>query len=390
VSDVYDAVVVGSGPAGGAAAIVLARAGCHTLLVDRHSFPRDKPCGDLIGARAFAVLRHLDLDLSACDDHPLLQGALLTAGGNTLDLTPHSRVGRRLLAGSEARVVPRFLFDNLLHDAARAAGAETLPATVRQVGPMGDIRPVRLDGETGPRQLAARTVIIAGGYGCRVARDIAPRERDDGPSRGIARRGYVRNVTAPPDRIVFALDPWLLPGYGWLFPLPDGRANVGVGMLAHPEDDHQARLDDLWQRVLAPESPLAPWLDGAEPEGRPRTWPLDLGPRQRRLVADGLLVAGEAAGLVGPLTGAGIANALESGVLAGATAASALANGDVSRHGLRSYGATIRRRYAPRLRSELWAQRFLADIDRTDALYRVLRRLPPTGVVGARLLLHLG
>jgi geranylgeranyl reductase family protein len=390
MSDVYDAIVVGAGPAGSAAAIVLARAGCRALLVDRHAFPRDKPCGDLIGARAFTVSRQLSLDLSSCNDYPRLAGAMLTAAGANLDLTPRSLAGRRLLAGSEARVVPRMVFDNFLRDAARAAGAETTQATVRHVGPMRGTRQVRLDSTTDAREVAARAVVVAGGYGCRVAHDVLPRDRNDGPPRGIARRGYVRNVAAPPDRIVFALDPWLLPGYGWLFPLPNDRANVGVGMLAHPEDDHQGRLDDLWQRVLAPESPLAPWLDGAELDGPPRTLPLDLGPRRRRIVADGLLVAGEAAGLVGPMTGAGIANALESGVLAGATIASALANGDVSRHGLRSYGATIRRRHAPLLRAELWAQRFLADTDQMNALFRILRKLPSTGAIGARLLLHLG
>jgi flavin-dependent dehydrogenase len=112
-------------------------------------------------------------------------------------------------------------------------------------------------------------------------------------------RGYWRGVDAPPGRIVFALDRWLLPGYGWVFPLPDGSANVGVGMLVDGRASREP-LRELYARFVAdPASPAFAWLRRAAPTGEPRAWPLDLGPRPRRLVADGLLVAGEAAGLVG-------------------------------------------------------------------------------------------
>jgi flavin-dependent dehydrogenase len=168
---------------------------------------------------------------------------------------------------------------------------------------------------------------------------------------------------------------------------------VGVGRLASPNEvgDDDQDLRDLWRRYTEDaRSPAARWLDGAEAAGRPRTWPLDLGPRRRRLVADGLVVAGEAAGLVGPLTGAGIAFALESGELAGQAIAAALANGDATQDGLAPYGRAIRRKTAPWLRAELLAQRFLANPERTDCFFAAIRPLPPTGALGARLLLHLG
>ena len=150
-------------------------------------------------------------------------------------------------------------------------------------------------------------------------------------------------------------------------------------------------MRDLWRRFVEEDaSPAAGWLRHAVPLGRPRTWPLDLGPRRRRLVADGLVVAGEAAGLVGPLTGAGIAFALESGRDAGATIAAALAMGDLSRDRLRPYGEAVRRKTAPWLRTELLAQRFLADSERAERFLTAVEPLPPTGALGARLLLHLG
>lgn len=206
-------------------------------------------------------------------------------------------------------------------------------------------------------------------------------------------RGYFRDVACPADRVVFSLEPWLLPGYGWVFPLPGGRANVGVGRLATPNDEggEETHLHELWQRFIEdPRSPTAQWCRNAVPDGRPRAWPLDLGPRRRPLTADGLLVAGEAAGLVGPLTGAGIAFALESGERAGWVIASALESGEATKDRLSPYGRETRRRAAPWLRAELLAQRFLADAERARRFFDVVRPLPPTGALGARLLLHLG
>lgn len=394
MNDVYDAIVVGAGPAGCAAAVALGRAGRRVLLLDRRAFPRDKPCGDLIGARALAAAFKLGVRPPDLQEYRRIDGAVITSDRGALDLAPRTGIGRRLLAGSDARVVPRFVFDDLLVQCAVRAGAERRVATVREVGAwQGGVRSVRGQDPEGLLQVEAMAVVIAGGYGCRVASDVAPRSGEDGPARGIAMRGYFRNVACPPNWIVFSLDRWLLPGYGWIFPLPDGGANVGVGTLVASAGtgEDTSNLRDLWRRfTVDAASPAARWVQGAAPDGRPRAWPLDLGPRRRRLVADGLVVAGEAAGLVGPLTGAGIAFALESGEQAGNAIAAALEAGDLSRQGLLPYGQAIRRKTAPWLRAELLSQRFLSDAQRVERFLGAIRPLPPTGALGARLLLHLG
>jgi len=147
----------------------------------------------------------------------------------------------------------------------------------------------------------------------------------------------------------------------------------------------------LYERFVGDRgSPVADWLAGATPTGSPRSWPLDLGPRRRRLVADGLVVVGEAAALVGPLTGAGIAFALESGEVAGRTVACALTDGDALGSALAPYARTVHRRYGPWLRAESWAQHALSDPDRLNRLLAIVRPLPVTATIGARLLLHLG
>lgn len=386
-----DVIVVGAGPAGSAAAISLARAGRHVLLLDRADFPRDKPCGDLIGARAMTWARRLGIDEQDLAPYPSLRGAFIAADGGEVDLVPQTKVGRTLLSRSDARVIPRTAFDAAMVNTAVRTGAELNRVNVRHVSPWnGEGRTVIGKSPDGDVTLHAKAVVIAGGYSCQLAPDLADEtSRSKGPPRGIAMRGYYSGVNAPPDRITFCLNEWVLPGYGWVFPLPDGGANVGVGTLAQGGADEHLR--DLYDRfVNDPSSPAAGWLGSTSSVGRPRSWPLDLGPRPRRVIADGLMIAGEAASLVGPLTGAGIAFALESGTRAGELLGRVLPGGDVRTDTLMPYSRFVSRRCLTWLRAEGVAQRWIGDPRHLQRLLRTVRPLPPTASLGARLLLHLG
>lgn len=383
----YDVAVVGAGPAGSAAAITLAHGGMRVALLDRQTFPRTKPCGDLIGCGGIALAQSLGVNTETLNAYAPLRGAVVLAP-HTAPLVLTARPGT-----SDARVIPRHVFDTALVEAAKRAGASVHHLTVRGItrDDRGGVTGVTAERDGELFTLSARVIVGADGYGSRIARAVRGAETARAGQVGVALRAYARGCDVPESwhgHLVFAYDDATAPGYGWLMPLPDGTANIGIGTLASHETGNTAPLRDLFARLLA----SAPWLKGAEiiEEYPPRAWPLALGPRSGPIVADSVVLVGEAAALVGPMTGAGIYPALQSGIWAGETLLRALARGDTSRAALLPYERRVHRRFAPQHRMEAIAQRVLTNPHHLRRVVRAVRPLPFTGPLGASLLLHLG
>jgi geranylgeranyl reductase family protein len=305
----WDVVVVGGGPAGAACATAARRAdpAARVLVLDRAEFPRDKVCGDGIAPEALDVLAGLGLDPDAVTEGyarvPRLR--LRSPGGATVERTMHR----------PARVVPRAVLDFRLLTAALATGAEFRRHVVRrlEVGPAH----VEIDGA-----LTAGVVVGADGAESVVRRvlGIAPNR----PHRlAIALRGYAPVPAGLEDVQLIATTEQRWPAYAWSFPLGDGRANVGYGELVSGGANREGLLDGL-DRLL-------PGVQAAELKAH--RLPLSTGrPRQ----PDGrVLLAGDAASLINPLTGEGIYYAVLSGALAGAAAVRGATAGSEYRRALR-------------------------------------------------------
>jgi geranylgeranyl reductase family protein len=300
----FDVLVIGAGPAGSIAALVLARGGAHVALVDKSEFPRDKACGDLVGPRGVQLLDDLDLDVPGA----LEVGDMVVIGPTGRRVRLPCFPGRTY--PDHALAVERSILDATLRDAAIAEGA--VPIVGHAVGSLRG--PSGIDGIAlaDGTELRAKAIIGADGATSRVAESAGMVDHRR-VMWGFAIRAYVNQPVELPAIVFWEPSRWrALPGYGWLFPGPDGRANVGlgVGMLADRRLGSQpVRLLDAFLDRLRE---LELLRGGPQPAGRLGGW-LKMGIVGTTPGAGRVLLVGDAAGLVNPLQGEGISQAMRSG-----------------------------------------------------------------------------
>jgi len=318
----FDVAEVGSGPAGSVTALVLARAGARVALVDKAAFPRDKACGDVVGPRGVAVLRDLGL----------VPDAGTTEVGDMVVVGPSGRrVRLPCFEGSDypghGVAVPRHRFDAGLAEQALEAGATAVTARVEHIGAPPATTSGAADAEPGHggldvglddgRRLQADVVVGADGATSRVA-DAAGLVDARRVLWGFAVRVYLDEPVALPHIVLWEPEPGrIFPGYGWLFPGPDGRANAGLGigtMAQRRAGAGAVRLLPDFLQHLRHLGLLRGTGNGSGP-GRLGGW-LKMGLVGTTPAAGPVLLTGDAAGLVNPLQGEGIAHAMTSGRLA--------------------------------------------------------------------------
>ncbi len=334
-----DVIIVGAGPAGSATAAYLAMAGLDVLLLEKATFPREKVCGDGLTPRAVRELITLGVPTPEEDGWIKNHGLRIVGGGHRLQLPwpdlasfpPYGLVRTRLD------------FDDILAKHAVKHGARLLEAT-NVTGPVldnrtGSIIGVRakamdVDGRPTGEELTytAPLVVAADGNSSRLSMAMNRPRRDDRPL-GVAVRTYYTSPRHDDDYLESWLELWsegddgqkkLLPGYGWIFGVGDGTSNVGLGILNTSAAFGKVDYKDILKR----------WVDTLPPDwtfndetmtGPVRGAVLPMGFNRQPHYDKGLLLVGDAGGMVNPFNGEGIAYAMESGRLAAEVIAQAFA-----------------------------------------------------------------
>jgi len=331
---VYDVVIVGAGPSGSACAYWLADAGWDVVVVEKKQFPREKTCGDGLTPRAVRQLADMDLEGALAGSHRY--GGLRAFGfGRSIDMQwpDHPNFP------NYGYTITRHDLDGLVAGHAEAAGATLLQGTevtgpvldagATAAGPLPTLTGVTVKekGSAATSTIKARYVVVADGSNSRIGRMLGTSRRRDLPM-GMALRGYYRSERHDDPFIESHLDIRdaegnVVPGYGWIFPMGDGRVNVGVGLLStdqrwkglntsHLMDAFVDFVPESWG--IRPETSLGPPTGGKLPMG------LSVGPR----AGGNVVITGDAGGAINPFNGEGIAYGYETGRLAAAALGHAL------------------------------------------------------------------
>ena len=342
VTDV-DVLVVGAGPGGAAAAYHLARHGVDVLAVDKARFPREKVCGDGLTPRGVRAIQRMGVDATE-PGFVRIEGLRVYGPTVVLDLP-----WPRLESLPDFGVVrTRHDLDHLLVQRAVKTGAtvwegaEALDPVVDDGWVVG--ARVRRPGQE-PETVRARYVLASDGAASRFAQKAGVR-RDQNRPLGVAARRYYRSPRPQGAWFESWFDLWengvILPGYGWIFPVGDGILNVGAGLLnttSYFKEISPRKMLGVFERSLPEE-----WgIVEDDAVGDLLSGPLPMGMNRRPLAMPGLLLIGDAGGLVNPFTGEGIAYAIESAEVAAELVHDALVSG---RPGLAHvYPVELKRRY---------------------------------------------
>ncbi|MFF4987899.1 geranylgeranyl reductase family protein [Streptosporangium saharense] len=343
-----DVIVVGAGPAGSTTAFHLAQAGLDVLLLEKTTFPREKVCGDGLTPRAVKQLIAMGIDIDA-PGWVRNKGLRVVGGGRRFELD-----WPELASYPDFGLVrTRQDFDEILADNAVRGGVRLLQG-VNVTGPILDDRSGHVVGVVAKKDdeevtYRSRLVVAADGNSTRISLAMGLHKREDRPM-GVAVRTYFTSPRHDDDYLEVWLELWdgetLLPGYGWVFGVGDGTSNVGLGLLNTTEAFKGMDYRDLLRRWVKgmPEE----WGFSEENMTSPiRGAALPMAFNRQPHYTRGLVLVGDAGGMINPFNGEGIAYAMESGHVAAETIVQALGRTTPAQreHVLRAYPQTLKDAY---------------------------------------------
>lgn len=343
-----DVIIVGGGPAGSVLGWQLAREGVSTLIFERARMPREKVCGDFVDPRGVQILEAMGCMRRLDQARPLHIGHTATFVDWECQYEgPIPFYGQADGLPAHGYAVPRLDLDAAMLEAAAHAGArvqEQAAVTDVSAGPDG----MTVVADPGARAYRARLVVGADGVNSIVAKRLSGAV-DDPRRTVVAQRAYAVGAaeTGKPAQSEVFFDESLFPGYGWLFPGPGGRVNLGIGLLSETRRDRDAHIPSLFADFVDALRRRHPACAELELCSKPIGGVVRTYGCAGANHFDGGLLIGDAGSFVNPMTGEGITPGMESALLAAPALRAALEAGDFTAAKLAAYEDAFRAYFGP-------------------------------------------
>lgn len=348
-----DVLIAGAGPAGASTSIFLSKEGIRHIIIDKTAFPRDKICGDAMSGKTVGMLRRMDDNWQQhflAEKNSVISNGIQFISNSSACLDIPFRLQDTPASEPLGFVSKRINFDNSLFDLIKSDYAHCMVSTaIEDIEYVNNGLLVKIKQEGQVKTILAKMIVGAEGRGSVVAKKLAHHTVEQKHySAGI--RAYYNNVAGLHTENYIELHFYkeMQPGYFWIFPLPNGAANVGMGMLSSAVSSQKANLKQMMQDIIDTHPVIKERFKNATLQGKVEGWGLPLGSKKRNVSGERFLLTGDAGSLIDPFTGEGIGNAMVSGLVASRQIKKAINANDFS--------ANFLKEYDKELYKKLWAE----------------------------------
>lgn len=310
----YDVVIVGAGPAGSACAYYLSVHGVKVLLLDRETFPREKVCGDGVAPRAVRSLYKMGLQKRLDGHFNKFHSFLFAGAGKSVVYNPIPPTPR---FPDHGYIIRRYDLDGILLDHARKNGADVLEGCDVKAPLIEGERVVGVSAEYQGKHMEITACVVVGADGARSTLGTSLGLLSNDPRYiGVSIRQYFEGVEDIGDCLEVYPEHVISPGSGWIFPLGEGVANVGVGAMLYHIKQKNINLREYLDRFINESSHASRKLKNAKPISPLKGAILRVGLGGSKVECPGLILVGDAASMTNPVSGEGITYAIETGEMA--------------------------------------------------------------------------
>ncbi|MAZ61386.1 MAG: hypothetical protein CMG50_04330 [Candidatus Marinimicrobia bacterium] len=363
-SNLYDAIIVGGGPAGSCAALYANKIGLKTIILEKSRFPRDKVCGDALSGKVVRYMKELEIlnEVSKLEGSTINTITFGSPNHKQFNVYLTNRYNKNII--KEGYAIKRSIFDNFLFNKANQLTDTKLGFKVNKIlyNNKKIIGVEGLNNNNNKEKIYAPIILGCDGANSTIAKKLGL-YTDLQKNSAMAIRCYYKNVKNLKNQIELHFVDEVLPGYFWLFPVGKNTANIGIGLSKEQAKKDTRKLSTILDDVTNSNFFRKRFKDSKKIDS-PKSWVLPLGRVKRINYGDGFMLLGDAAGLIDPFTGEGIGNAMASAKFAIKIASKCLEKNDFSSKLTSEYNKIL----WTKLGSELKTSSRLQDL----ANYRVL------------------